>query len=325
MKRIAKFCLLGLVNLGIIFLVVEIGLRINTSISPIYDLEMHKYATKLKRPGSVPGLVHEHIPNSSATLMGVDFKINSMGFRDDELQLVDGKPDYKILVLGCSNTVGWGVKYEQVFTSLLERDLNPEGEDTAFHVINAGVGNYNSTLESIQLDQKIEEIMPNKVVLHYYINDAEIINAEKTNIFVRNSFLIALLKNRSKYDKFSSRFEDVGSYYKSLYQLDNPGWLAAQQAILHMQKVCADLGVTFQVLIQPDLHDLSDGSEQFRCHEIIRSFLASNDILFADLFISYQYALGEDKKEFWVNSDDAHPNALGHQIIVDCCFEFLRP
>lgn len=323
-SRITRNCLLISVNLCIIFIVIETGLRLCSSIHPIYDLEMHKYAIELKRSGSVPGLAHEHVPNSKAELMGVNFEINSMGFRDDQLKLAQGRTNYSILVLGCSNTVGWGVEHDQVFTSLVEKELNKGSVDTVYHVINAGVGNYNSYLESLQLDEKIDQVKPDMVVLHYYINDAEIVAEDKTSALVQYSYLFAMLQNRTRYNAFSDKFDDVGSYYSSLYRNDNPGWISAQNSILRMRETCKVRDVRFQVLIQPDLHDFDLNSKQFQCHQTISSFLHVNSISFLDLMPFYRSRLGESEREFWVSTEDAHPNVLGHQVIFEAAFPYLR-
>ena len=47
-----------------------------------YNLEMWKYARKLKRASEDPVQGHKHIPNRSAHLMGVDIAINAHGHRN---------------------------------------------------------------------------------------------------------------------------------------------------------------------------------------------------------------------------------------------------
>ena len=54
-------------------------------ISIIYDVEMHKYAKKLKQKSSIEGLSHEHIPNGEAFLMGVKINLNDQACREGVL------------------------------------------------------------------------------------------------------------------------------------------------------------------------------------------------------------------------------------------------
>jgi hypothetical protein len=76
----------------------------------------------------------------------VDYSINSAGFRDDETSLISPE----IIVAGDSHTMGWGVKQDLTFSSLLEKELGKS-------VLNAGVSSYGTVremkiLEKVRLD-----------------------------------------------------------------------------------------------------------------------------------------------------------------------------
>jgi len=68
-----------------IFLIAEFGLRTISHFAIVYDMEMLKYAKKLKISSKNLNLSHEHIPHSSAKLMGVNIELNSLGHRNKEL------------------------------------------------------------------------------------------------------------------------------------------------------------------------------------------------------------------------------------------------
>jgi len=320
-KNPYHFILLIITNLLVILFVIELGLRVYSSFFIVYDLEMHKYAIELKRISNTSGLIHEHIPNAKAKLMNVGFNINSMGFRDDEISLGKNPDQYRIMVLGCSNTVGWGVEQENVFTALIEKKLNKTKFPVEYQVINAGVGNYNTLLESIQIKDRIQHLDPNMVILHYYINDAEIILNEDVGLFIRSSYLFAFLKNRLKYHKFKREYQNLGSYYLQLYETDSEGWLSAQNAFLDIKEICRKNDAILLVALQPDLHNISRESGQHKCHKIITSFLSDHKISYLDLIDSYRTNVKEDIKSLWVHPNDAHPNIEGHRII----FEALSP
>ena len=128
--------------------VVEICFRLYSSVSIIYDVEMHKYAKKLKQKSSIEGLSHEHIPNKEALLMGVKINLNDQGYREDVSSERKKNNEKRIVFVGSSITMGWGVEYDSVFTTKLEKYLK-KNIDSNFNVLNTGVGNYNSNLESI--------------------------------------------------------------------------------------------------------------------------------------------------------------------------------
>jgi len=256
-NKALKLLVVGIVNIAIILLVLEIGLRIYSSFALLYDLEMHKYAVELKRESSTPGLTHEHIPNSEAYLMGVAFKINSLGFRDSEISAAKGNNEYRIMTLGCSNGVGWGVPHDSVFTELLESTFNSSRGNLHYSVINAGVGNYNTVMERLQLQEKFKGVSPDMVLVHYYINDAEIVEYYSPGYLVKHAYLAALLYNRSRYAAFQKQYPDVGGYYTALYAEDAKGWENAKRAMLairsfynliymiYLKKVCRQNVIIF--------------------------------------------------------------------------------
>ena len=89
-----------------------------------FGVEMWKYAKLLKIQAEDAEMSHRHRPGASAFLMGTEMKINPLGLRDRE-DITKEKPPgvYRIVVLGDSTTVGWGVPFEKLYPKLLERSL----------------------------------------------------------------------------------------------------------------------------------------------------------------------------------------------------------
>ena len=239
---------------------------------------MHKYAKELKEPSKIDGLTHQHKPNSEATLMGVNVKINDFGIRDNFTPRPKEKNEYRILVLGNSITLGWGVQYDYIFTTLFENKLNETYSNLRFEVINSGIGNYNTVMESIYLKSILQDVNPNEIILHFYINDIERISQKKSNFLVKHSYLFAYIYLNFKQSAIInfSNFNSTGKYYLDLYTGENEDRSKAQNAILSINDLCFQNDIKFKVLIQPDLHDLSYDSDQFKCHLIIRKFLENN-------------------------------------------------
>ena len=93
----------------------EALVRIKNSSMSNYDIEMWRYARELKVPSTNPVLGHEHKKGSSAVLQSVKIRINDLGLRGDEIsQKQQGKR--RILFLGSSVTLGWGVNEEETMT-----------------------------------------------------------------------------------------------------------------------------------------------------------------------------------------------------------------
>ncbi len=283
---------------------------------------MHKYAKKLKVKSEVLGLTHEHLKGSEATLMGVNVKTNSLGFRDEALLLKDSN-EYRVVLVGSSITMGWGVERDSVCDLVVEREL--KNDSLFINVVNTGIGNYNTKLQAIRFDKFIDSLSADMVVLHYFLNDAEEIVSNDQNILIKHSYLAAYIYVKLKQFLVtkSGEFRSIGGYYKNLYSKDSRGWNEAQQSILKMQNKCQSLGVEFILMIQPDLHDLSKESPQFECHRRISDFAVQHNIKVLDLFLNYSESVSLPS-EIWVNHDDPHPNAQGHRIIGKALSQYLK-
>lgn len=91
-------------------------------------------------------------------------KTNSSGFRDDPLPL-NNSEKRKILVLGDSFVSNISVKDKDVFTEVMERELNNTS------VINFGVNGYNQVQEYLLLKKRLDVINPDFVILVIYIRN----------------------------------------------------------------------------------------------------------------------------------------------------------
>ncbi len=316
---------LALMTFLVPMILAEAGIRLGASRLMIYDMEMYKYAKELKRPSPIASLGHEHIPNASAHLMGVDVSLNDLGFRDREVAPLK-KNEYRILAVGSSITMGWGVDFESVFTEVLERRLSESGifgKGTRVEVVNSGIGNYNTKLESIAFPGHFSQVEPDLVILHYFLRDAEEIPPKRQGFLLSRSYFAAFIYLR--WQQAVSRVKEVriGDYYRGLYNDESKGWKDAQEAVLEMRRISRSKGAEFMVVVQPDLHDFSVNSPQSECHEIIKGFLSNNGIPFVDLLGRFRAEI-KDPAKVWVSPDDAHPNAHGHRLISDGIYEALR-
>src|SRR5437763_607348 len=121
-------------------LVVSEGiLRIKNSSMKNYDIEMWRYARELKIKSADPSLDFEHLKNKSALLQNVEIRLNEWGLRGDPISPAT-PGSRRILFLGASTTLGWGVREEDTVERQLERMLAAAGQPA--EVLNAGVGNY---------------------------------------------------------------------------------------------------------------------------------------------------------------------------------------
>lgn len=306
------------ITCGILFVLTEVTLRIMDKMRIKYDVEMTRYANEVKVKDPNPRIGHSHRPNANAHLMGVDVSINSRGFRDRDYP-IEKVADQRIIFLGDSLTFGWGVEKQETFEELLEKDLN---RTTTTEIINLGTGNHN-TDQQVQLfiDRGLK-LKPDRVVLFYFINDAE--PTPQMSPWHWLSHLRSVTWFWSKIRVLRTRLgesPDYRQFYRGLYDENQSGWQVTQAAMKELVKVCADNDIRLQVVILPELHDLTDYPFT-EVHEKITAMLTDLNIEYLDLMPLI--VPRENPQKLWVAPDDAHPNHLGHRLIADHTRTFLE-
>jgi lysophospholipase L1-like esterase len=99
---------------------------------------------------------------------GVTVRINALGLRDDPPHSWRTK---RILIVGDSNTFGFGVNSEQTFVKRLEGVLRTSQPDLS--VINGGVPGYNTWQVCQRIRRLMPLVQPDTVIYAVYLNDIE--------------------------------------------------------------------------------------------------------------------------------------------------------
>lgn len=294
----------------------EIVLRVVFARSLDFSMEMWKYAVALKQPVADPRLSFVHRPNRAAFLMGVPFSINSAGLRDREFPREKAAGVYRIVWLGDSTTVGWGVPLDGTAPKILERQLNAAGHGR-FEVLNAGVGNY-GTVQEVEHYLTIDRAFhPDLVILEYFINDAEPVPRERTAGLLGRSYLAAFAISR-----FDGALRMAGlrprwrDYYASLYRDGSPGLEAAQDALARLAAVTAQDGTGMLVAILPELHQIDTAYPFEKEHRKIEDYLAARHVRTIDLLDCLR---GHGPEAgLWITPADTHPNVKANTLIAGC-------
>jgi lysophospholipase L1-like esterase len=283
-----------------------------------FGLEMWKYARDLKLRAENAELSHRHRPNAHAFLMGVDVRINALGMRDREITKAKPPGTYRILVLGDSTTLGWGVPSDQLYPKILEQRLNanpPSQQWTNYEVLNTGIGNYNTSQEVASFKERWLELNPDMVWIAWYINDAEPTPKPSNNWFAYHSYGYNWVASN-----FDSALRNVGAnkdyraYYNGLYEANQPGWQRSQAAFAELSQLCRTRHLPLFILLIPELHTLSGNYEFKPIHDMIRQVGATNQTEVVDLIDAFP-ASG-DPPTFWVSPEDAHPNGKANELMA---------
>jgi lysophospholipase L1-like esterase len=284
-----------------------------------YNLEMWKYARKLKRIAERSDQGHLHIPNKSAHLMGVDVTINSHGHRSKEISIKKPSGVTRIMMLGDSLTFGWGVPTEDTVSAQLEKLFVKN--DQQIEVINTGIGNTNAEMQISTFLDKGVLFSPDIVVLNYFINDAELTPRPTKNI---------LMKYSAAYVFFSLRLGSITrlffgekqwqEYYTDLYDDNFEGWKKTRISISKLAEFCHSKGIKLMIVSYPELHKLKPYPFAM-VNNKLKNIAANNKLPFLDLLPSLQ---GEREENLWVSKQDQHPNGLACKLIAPAIKEAIE-
>lgn len=323
-KRLARLTAVALLVLFCLLLL-EVGTRIVTNADGMnFAVEMWKYARDIKRPSAVAAMGHEHTPHARAFLMGAQVEINALGLRDREFDVAKAAETYRVLILGDSVTFGWGVAQEKTFPKELERLLNerPPAGRTTVEVINAGVGNYNTSQEVAYFAERGVALAPDLVILAFFLNDAEPTPRPRAGWLARHSaFYVLLASSWDNTLRWAGNRQDYRDYYLGLYEDDRPGWVECRRALRELSSLCRARNIDLRLALLPELHRLGPDYEFRPVHDKVRAAAAESGLPVYDLLNA---PWSEPPEAYWVTPGDAHPNDKGHRVIAETLAAALR-
>lgn len=330
MKKLSDL-LLGpavfLVSFLTLFALCEISVRFIAGRRLIYPVEMARYTRLLQVYAPMEKAGHRHKKNSSAKLMGVDIALNSLGNRGPELAKNKPKNSRRVFVLGSSMTMGWGVQADKVFTSLLERRLNqvrPLGKPISFECVNSGIGNYNIHYQGELLQEQFSLVKPDYIVLNYFIDDAKPDpKPSRFGALLKKFYATSILYGKISTLQFMIKGKTLGEYYAGLYQEQSPRWEETLSKAGEMNALAGKSGIPFLIVIVPDFRNLGPDSPYKDLYGQISAGFAKAGIPTVNSFDVFQQRHGKNPRELWIQSDDPHPNALGHATMADVVFDAL--
>ncbi len=295
----------------------EIVIRVKNSSMANYDIEMWRYAKELKTTSADPRLGHDHIKDASALLQSVVIRTNEWGLRGGPVVARD-KVKKRILFLGSSITLGWGVAEEDTMTAILARRFEAEGKPT--DVLNGGVGNYNAERSVERFFTELKGLAPSDIVVHYFLRDAEALDAGGGNFLLRHSELAVTLWIAANRLVNRTGEQSVVDHYGNVYKPDSPGYLAMQASLRRLAAYAKANNIRLYLAMCPDVHNLKNYEFGF-IHDRMRQFAGSEGYTFIDLLPAFGKLSPE---AVWAMPGDPHPNALGHKLMADAIFPIVN-
>lgn len=296
----------------------EVILWIKNNSMTNYDIEMWRYSRDLKVKSADPAIDFTHVHSKTAILEKVPVRINEWGLRGGPVRpLPPG--GRRILFLGGSITLGWGVAERDTVEARLQRRLTRAGEQV--EVLNGGVGNYNAQRYVSRFFAELTGLHPTDIVVEYFLRDAEALPPGGGNFFLRHSELAVTLwiAYHRLFDR--SGENSLVEHYRRVYQPNAPGFLLMKSELKLLAEYAIAHKVRLYFAMMPDIHNLVDYKLGF-VDKIMRNIAGQDGYTYVDLLPVMR---GRPPDELFAMPGDPHPNALGHKLMADALFPILLP
>ena len=309
--RVIKIVFYQVLILVTSIIIIEGIIRIVNSDMKNYDIEMWRYANELKTQDPILG--HHHVSNKSSILQGVEIKLNSEGMRSDEFEI----NDKKIVFLGSSISLGWGVEQKDSYPGIIQTKLLSDSIN--YKVLNGSIGNYNTFRYVNNFLSNQTGIEPKVIVINYFINDAETLPINSSNWLIKNSQLFATLTITYK-KLFSKSGFDLKQYYNNLYKSDNQSFLEMKEALNKLSEYSKQRNIPVLLTVIPDIHFLEDYPFE-TIHKKMKSITEELGFEYHDLLPSLK---GIPFNELQIILGDSHPNEKGHSKMAESLYPKIK-
>ncbi len=307
-------------RLGLVFLGLLVGALFVEGLARVALPEPADYQAAIRAFAAVavvsdPVLGHRIRPGAQVEARGVRYSFSKIGTRGPEP--MDPPPALRILALGDSVTMGWGVRDRESWPAQLQNILRSRGLDA--EVINAGVLGYDTAQELGRLEELLPALKPQVILLGYYPNDPE---------EARDSWAIDGSRWSAAWRLFAPKIQGllVGmglrdtatEHHLRLHVPGSDGWARVRQGIGRFAEICRQAMVACAFLSLPELSGLPYALDEIDAR-------LSKEVTAQRLpFLALSIALaGTDPTRLWVAPDDAHPNAFAHRRYAEAIAAWL--
>ena len=307
----------SVIALTISFAAAEGILRLKNASMKDYNVEMWRYARELKFRSPDSRLGHEHIPNADAVLESVKIRTNAWGLRGGSVSETPAPGVRRILMLGSSIALGWGVEEDKVVSSVLEKKLGAAGMNV--EVLNAGIGNYNAERYVERFLARLAPLQPTDLLVLAFVRDGEELEQGGGNLLLRNSELA--LTAWVAIDRLLKRAGEASlvEHYRRIYEPRSPALAVMKAEFAKLASYAREHHIRVTMAMVPDIHSLENYPLGF-VHEVFADTARENGFAYIDLLPVFRNLTPQD---VWAMPGDPHPNARGHALMAGAIYQHL--
>jgi hypothetical protein len=260
-------------------------------------------------------------PNVRKTLFGRPFTTNAYGMRDRPYTIEKPEGVYRIIVLGSSIDMGWGISAEQTYVNLLEDWLNAHaarrGSSRRFEVLNFAVHAYSPLQRLEAFRRKALRFRPDMVIYSATMLDTRLMEIHLCDLFRGRSDLTyeflhdAVAASGLTAEDLRTDPEDRLIHKETVKRKIRPYyWEIYDATLATLAADCRSEGIDLACIIIPRVGKAD--APDARAEPVARflGISAHHAIPVYDLSGTFD---NQDPAQFEINPWDDHPNTLGHR------------
>jgi lysophospholipase L1-like esterase len=305
------------VALLVSFAAAEGIVRLKNASMKDYNTEMWRYARELKFPSPDPRLGHEHVANSHAVLQSVDIRTNAWGLRGGPASETPAPGTRRILILGSSVALGWGVDEDKVVSSLLQKKFAAARQPV--EVLNGGIGNYNAERYIERFFSRLAPLRPTDLLILAFVRDGEELTQGGGNFLLRNSQLAVTAWTAINRVLTKTGEANLVDHYRQIYAPGSPALTLMQAEFAKLAAYAREHDIRVTMAMVPDIHSLTNYPLGF-VHAVFAQAAHDNGFAYIDLLPAFQ---GLTPEEIYAMPGDPHPNARGHALMAEAIYGVL--
>jgi alginate O-acetyltransferase complex protein AlgI len=257
-------------------------------------------------------LLREMVPSVSTVLGRATATSNQLGMRDREYEEIKPANTYRIVLLGASNDMGWGVENDQTYENLVEDNLNS-------HVPNAHYSRYE--ILNLSVEQEGFEFQPDTVIVSVSAADEQFIASHIRKALIQGVELSPGYRDLVQSVVRRARVNGKMPAVMIERRLQPYCTELCRWSFQRFAQQCVQRGVRPIVMYRPAPADFSGVESAARSKMLGMARAAGLEVI--DLSPAFDSVT--DRSSLILAKWDDHTTALGHRLLADELYKDLVP